>query len=184
MSELEKVARDHNLWCSIVAGFKCNPADVEDIVQEAYIKIHRILSNGKSISYGSGDINRLYVFRTLFSVFIDYSRSKKNSIFKEAPEYSFDYLEDNTEEYSTERDDYFNELWKEIMSEMKTWDSEGEYPYNMMVFMAYMTSDDSFTKLSNKTGIPRNSIVNTVRLRKEILTEKFGDKIEYFFNKF
>jgi len=83
MSDLEKVARHHNYWCSIVSGFGCNPSVVEDIVQEMYIKINRKLTEGINIDYGEDDVNKLYIYRTLWSIFMDYKRAKSKSIFCE-----------------------------------------------------------------------------------------------------
>ena len=190
MDQLELIAKDHKYWCNIVSGFGCNKGMVEDVVQEMYIKMYNRFKNSDlDIRYGDNGINKLYVWFALDSVYKDYLRQKKKSIFVDIPDQEtndliLESLAEGSMEQHAERDLLFGELWKKIVKEMETWDDEGTFPYNKLIFLAYTTTNFSYTTLAKETQIPRNSIFNTVKQRREILAEKFGEDINKYFSKF
>ena len=71
--------KKHNDWIRIVVSFGCNKDTAEDIVQEAYLRIHTYITKGVDITYGD-DINHMYVYRVLRGLFIDLHRKEKNII--------------------------------------------------------------------------------------------------------
>lgn len=188
MNRLEKIASKHKYWINIVKGFGCNQGIAEDIVQEAYIKLHYRLEKGLNIDYGVDDINNWYIRQVLWSVYMDFRRAEGRSIITSSDadgmEFLFESITSDISEYNEERDRDFNILWKKIVAEMNTWDVEGEFPYNKTSFIAYMSNDISFTRLANDTSVPRNSLVNTVYNGRAIIAEKFGEEIKEYFKKY
>ena len=78
MTTLEKLAKKHKTWIRYVISFGCDPAIAEDIVQECYIKIDKLLSKGLNIDYGE-EINYFYVYKTLKTLYGDLLRQNKKS---------------------------------------------------------------------------------------------------------
>ena len=78
MEVLEKLFKRHKDWCNIVESFGCNSETAEDIVQEMYLKIGKLVANGKDISFGD-DVNHFYIFRTLTTLFLDHKRKDNRS---------------------------------------------------------------------------------------------------------
>ena len=79
MTTLEKIASKHQDWLRIVRSFGCEGEVCEDVVQEAYLKIHTLLNKGLDISYDD-DINYFYMYRTLKSLFLDLCRKESKII--------------------------------------------------------------------------------------------------------
>ncbi len=50
--QLEKLASKHKTWVGLVRSMGCNPSYVEDVVQDAYIRVYEYLNKGVDISYG------------------------------------------------------------------------------------------------------------------------------------
>ena len=62
-SILDLLAEIHDDWINIVVSFGCNRDTAEDLTQEMYIKMHRLISKGTNIMYSDTEINYFYVFR-------------------------------------------------------------------------------------------------------------------------
>ena len=77
--QLSKIALKHDRWVSLVQSMGCNPSYVEDVVQDAYLKVWKHLENGKQIVHGDDDINDFYFYMTLRSVYFD-GKKKKNAV--------------------------------------------------------------------------------------------------------
>ena len=54
--QLRKLAAKQKTWVGLVKGMGCNPAYVDDVVQDAYIRVYDYLSKGVDISYGEDDV--------------------------------------------------------------------------------------------------------------------------------
>ena len=80
MSPLQKVALKHKTWVRTVISFGCDPAIAEDIVQEAYIKINKLIEKGLDISYGN-EINYFYVYKTLKTLYGDLFKASISTFF-------------------------------------------------------------------------------------------------------
>lgn len=176
MKGLAEIAKKHGEWVDRVKKMGCNPSDAEDIVQEAYIKISRMFKGDET------RINKTYFHSTLYSVFIDYTRAKRRSkvslVNKSIPNLIDETFSEDEEDYDIKFDLQLYEMWDEIEKEMDTWDETSSYPYNKEICLSYLSTDMSLRKLSKDSGIPKNSIVNTVTKGRERLRAKFGDKIK------
>jgi DNA-directed RNA polymerase specialized sigma24 family protein len=72
---LKLAFKKHHQWLGIVQSFGCNLWTAEDIVGEMYIKLDRVIKQGKDITR-DGDINHFYVFKVLTSIFLDLKRKR------------------------------------------------------------------------------------------------------------
>ena len=78
MEILKKLFERHKDWCNIVQSFGCNSETAEDIVQTMYLRIGKLVADGKDISFGNNDVNHFYIFRTLTTIFLDLKKEKKD----------------------------------------------------------------------------------------------------------
>lgn len=149
MGELENIFKKHKDWVDIVQTFGCNRETAEDLVQEMYIKIQLKINEGLDISFGGDDINHIYVFKTLRSLFLDLKRKEKN-IYLE----SEDLLEDVESDFSLNNFDKVYDQVKEELNKM--------YWYDKKIF-ELIDNGKSIAKLSRETNISYYSLYNTYR---------------------
>ena len=159
MTTLEKIAQKHKDWLRIVKSFGCEGDKCEDIVQEMYIKVHTLISNGTDISYGD-EINHFYIYRILRSLFIDLCR-KEAKITK----VNVEYLEKFVEEEEVKE-------YKDIEGKMKELDSvlDKIYWYDKKVF-DLISGGMSIAELSKNSGISYYSLYNTYKNVKNLIKE-------------
>jgi DNA-directed RNA polymerase specialized sigma24 family protein len=178
--QLEKLASKHSTWLGLVKSMGCNPAYVEDVVQDAYIRVYEYLEKGVDISYGEDDVNDFYMYMTLRSIYLN--QSKRKCVSNETldiQEDALDFVLGNLrEEFSdVEKEDAFNRLINSIFKEVNQWDF-----YSRNVFIAYFTTGLSLDKLSRDTGIGRSSLYNSIRRYREIIRENFAEDAEDYYN--
>lgn len=157
MTTLEKLASKHKTWIRVVKSFGCNGSLCEDIVQEAYIKIHTLLNRGLDINYDE-DINYFYMYKCLKSLFLDLCR-KEAKIQK----VNVDYLEKFVQpEQETQH--------KDITGKMRELNTllDKMFWYDKKVF-DLISSGMSIKELSRKTGISYYSLYNTYKNTKMLI---------------
>jgi RNA polymerase sigma factor (sigma-70 family) len=159
LTTLEKIAQKHKDWLRIVKSFGCEGDKCEDIVQEMYIKVHTLISNGTDISYGD-QINHFYIYRILRSLFIDLCR-KEAKITK----VNVEYLEKFVQEEEVKQ-------YKDIEGKMKELDSvlDKIYWYDKKVF-DLISGGMSIAELSKNSGISYYSLYNTYKNVKNLIKE-------------
>tara|TARA_R100000315_G_C5219640_1_gene131812 strand:+ start:35 stop:526 length:492 start_codon:yes stop_codon:yes gene_type:complete len=159
LTTLEKIAQKHKDWLRIVKSFGCEGDKCEDIVQEMYLKVHTLISNGTDISYGD-EINHFYIYRILRSLFIDLCR-KEAKITK----VNVEYLEKFTQEEEIKE-------YKDIEGKMKELDSvlDKIYWYDKKVF-DLISGGMSIAELSKNSGISYYSLYNTYKNVKNLIKE-------------
>ena len=157
MTTLEKIAAKHQDWLSIVKSFGCKPEIAEDIVQECYLKLDKLLKNGLDISYGD-DINYYYVYKSLKALYLDLYRKEKK-IFKVGIEALDKYISEEN-----------NIPPKDINSKIKELDTllDKVFWYDKKVF-DIVSSGTSIMALSRKTGISYYSLYNTYSNVKKLI---------------
>ena len=157
MTTLEKIAAKHQDWLSIVKSFGCNPEIAEDIVQECYLKLDKLLKNGLDISYGD-DINYYYVYKSLKALYLDLYRKEKK-IFKVGVEALDKYISEEEQRPP-----------KDINSKIKQLDTllDKVFWYDKKVFNI-ISSGTSIMELSRKTGISYYSLYNTYSNVKKLI---------------
>jgi DNA-directed RNA polymerase specialized sigma24 family protein len=142
---MDDIYAKHKHWIKVVEGFgEKNYA--EDIVQEAYIKLH-----GKQINFA-------YFYFTLRSLTMDLHRKK------------VDKIEITQEiEYSLKEDNYLeevNEFIKPCLDFINTWDW-----YDKKMYLIYITTNVSMRKMSKDSGISLMNIFETIQRCKQKLKQ-------------
>lgn len=175
-STLNLLAQKHNDWIRVVKSFGCNSDTSEDIVQEMYIKIHKLLKKGGDIMYNEEEINHFYIFRTLRTMFIDLTRKQAKVKFVSI---------ENTKDYSTE--DIINLFKKLHIKEFTEFDNIQKYQnqveneldklhwYDKKIYN-HIQEGESIKSLSDKTKISYYSIYNTYNKVKKYLHKKILEK--------
>lgn len=155
MEILKKLFERHKDWCDIVESFGCNPQTAEDIVQEMYLKIGKLVAQGKDITFGN-DVNHFYIFRTLTTIFLDYKR-------RERKEGDFDFENYDIED---EQEVEYKKKYEIILEEL-----DNMYWYDKKVY-EIIESGESISELSRKTNISYYSLYNTYKKVKKYLKDK------------
>ena len=155
MEVLKKLFERHKDWCDIVESFGCNPQTAEDIVQEMYLKIGKLVAQGKDITFGN-DVNHFYIFRTLTTIFLDYKR-------RERKEGGFDFDNYDIED---EQEVEYKKKYEIILEEL-----DNMYWYDKKVY-EIIESGESISELSRKTNISYYSLYNTYKKVKKYLKDK------------
>jgi DNA-directed RNA polymerase specialized sigma24 family protein len=149
MGGIEAIFKKHNDWVDIVQTFGCNKETAEDLVQEMYIKIQLKINNGLDISFGDEDINHIYVFKTLRTLFLDLKRKEKNIYFE-----SDEVLDEVESDFSI---DNFDEVYDQVK-----WELKKMYWYDRKIF-DLIDNGKSIAELSRDTNISYYSLYNTYR---------------------
>jgi DNA-directed RNA polymerase specialized sigma24 family protein len=161
MGGIETIYKKHNDWIDIVCSFGCNRETAEDLVQEMYIKIQLKINKGLDISFGNDEINHIYIFKTLRTLFLDLKRKEKNIYFE-----SEEVLESFG--YNIQLNDY-DKIYNEVKKELKNM-----YWYDRKIF-ELIDNGKSIAELSRDTNISYYSLYNTYRKVIEKLKEKLWD---------
>ena len=172
VSVLSRIAKDHNIWKGVVINIGCPYDQSEDIVQEMYIKIDRLEKKGNDFSYGDNSYNKSYVYKTLYSMFIDSTRKRRIKTCM---------LHDNVdvinEDYNYDADDAHHRFHSSIISEMNTW-----HNYYSQLCKIYFSMDYSMRDLASELDCGLTHIYNVVRIHREKLVEKFSEDFEDYKN--
>ena len=83
---LEIIYERHDEWVYLVQAFGCNKDTAEDITQEMYLRMHKVVSKGRDVMYNETEVNAYYVLKTLKSIFIDMKRKELEEDIKKTEE--------------------------------------------------------------------------------------------------
>ncbi len=155
MDGLKLAFKKHHQWLGIVQSFGCNLWTAEDIVGEMYIKLDRVIKQGKDITR-DGDINHFYVFKVLTSIFLDLKRKEAKYILVELEDYNDPHNEIEVQ---------YLKNYERILNTL-----QGLYWYDQKVF-EIIENGESISELSRKTNISYYSLYNTYKKVKRILKE-------------
>jgi len=157
MEILKLLYLKHKDWCDVVESFGVNKDTAEDIVQEMYIKVHKLVVNGTNIMYNDNEVNYYYIYRTLYTLFLDLKRKESKVDILGLDDITKDLTQDEFVDY----DNLFDKLTNEL---------ETLYWYDRKVF-ELIDSGESFQDLSEKTKISYYSLYNTYRKVKRHLKD-------------
>lgn len=164
MKTLELLGQKHNTWVEVTMSFGLAQDDAEDIVQDMYIKIHNWLEKNDrnaTIMYNDSEVNYYFVFKTLRTLFYDYTRKAKRA--QKVPEMA-------SEEVS---EDYIYELIdSEINEERLRAALDKMYWYDKKVFDLVYRQGWSMLQLSNVSGISYYSIYRTIQKVKKTIKQQ------------
>tara|TARA_R100000231_G_scaffold108144_1_gene80057 strand:+ start:155 stop:637 length:483 start_codon:yes stop_codon:yes gene_type:complete len=159
MNILEKAAKKHKIWVNICKSFGLDHATAEDLVQELYIKIHYLTEKGTDISYGDDDVNYYYIFKTLYTMFLQLKKKQNRVSF--ISEDILKNIEDSEAVEFQKVEQKFNEEFSKL------------HWYDQKVF-EIIASGTKISELSRKTTITYISLYNTYRNVKKLLKKKIG----------
>lgn len=177
---LELLAKEHTLWLKMVINMGCSKDIAEDIVQEMYLKLHRLIKEEKKIMYNDEEVNRFYVFVTLKNLYIDFRKAKNKYTFFEYIETDKDDEEEDVflnEMTDIEKDEAFTKLMGSITEEINSW-----HLYDAKLCNTYYKSSLSLRDIATGSKISLTSIFNSVKNYKKILKDKFDEDVTDFYN--
>ena len=146
---LEIIADRHKEWHYLTMAFGCNRDTAEDIVQEMYLRLHKVLQRGQNLMYNETEINHYYIIKTLKSIYIDKIRKEKNMIEVEFDREAYRIEIEDTANYDSVHDTIQNELNKLYWFDRKVFDM--------------INAGEKIADLSRKTTIPYYTLYNTYK---------------------
>ena len=167
MRILELLAAKHDTWVEITMSFGLDKMTAEDIVQNMYIKIHGWSEKNKDktkIMYNKDEVNYYFVFKTLRTLFYDYTRkvSRRAKYSEKASkslseDYIYDLIDVEIKEHHL----------KEVLERMHWYDKK--------VFDLVYKENISMLQLSEMTGISYYSIYRTIQKVKRTIKKNICD---------
>lgn len=139
----------HDEWCYLVRAFGCNKDTAEDIVQDMYLRMHKVIDSGTDIMFNDKEINSYYILKTLKSIYIDKTR-------KDRRVFEVDY-DDESYRIQSEDTPNYEETHDRINAELKEM-----YWFDQKVF-DIVSDGVKISELSRKTTIPYYTLYNTYK---------------------
>lgn len=168
---LEKLAVHHELWIKMLVKLGCKVDVAKDIVQEMYLKLHKLVKDPKRIMYGD-DVNRYFVWVTLRNMYFSHLKKSNKTVF-------YEILENDDREdvsYDLSEDEAFQRIMEKVNKITKDW-----AVYDRRLFDLYFIRGFSLRAISRGSKIGLNSIHNSVIKYREILRNELSeDLIDYF----
>ena len=149
------IAKKNKTWIEVVVTFGCTKETAEDLVQEMYIKIQKLLEKGvtNDIMYGD-EINYYYIFKTLKSLYIDLKRKGKN-IEKFSLDVPLSEAIDNYYKYNVDEIVNYDEEYDKVKISLSKM-----YWYDRKVY-EIVEEGESLAELSRQSKIHYYSLYNT-----------------------
>lgn len=152
---VEKAFDRHQKWLDITRSFGgLRETEVEDLVQQLYLKLIQNTQKGIDFSYGE-DINYYYCFRILRGLYVDLMRKKLKVTFTDLENIQLKGITDAN----------YEEVYMKVKKAL-----EQVHWYDKQVW-EILESGTSISELSRKTNISYYSLYNTYRKVKTILKE-------------
>jgi len=164
------VAKHHSEWVKIVNSL--GEYDfAEDIVQEAYMALHKYTDPKKIIK--DGKVNKSYMYFTLRSLTFQFYNKRKK-----IKKVSIDFDKLDIPQLNTIEDKQaFEKICNLIDQETNSW-----HWYDKKLFNLYKNTDLSIRKIASETHISWVSIFNTLKNCKEKIKGKLKEDYEDFKN--
>jgi DNA-directed RNA polymerase specialized sigma24 family protein len=170
---LKIVAKDHDKWIKLVESFGERQYQ-DDIVQEAYLALHKYTTPEKIIH--DGKVSEGYMYFTLKTITYQFYNAK-NKIHKISLDDEENILELVAED-TIEEQEAFHQICQLIDKEMESWSW-----YNRKLTELYRDTDMSIRKIAAATNISFVSIFNTLKNCKNEIKDKFQEDWEDYQNK-
>ena len=168
---LEKLAVHHLLWIKMLVNLGCKVEDAQDLVQDMYIRLDRLVKDPNKMMYGD-EVNRYYVWTTLRNMYFSKLKKDRASIFYELR----DSDESEIDDYDTLEDDAFRNITDKIDNITSNWSI-----YDKKLFELYFIKGLSLRAIAKGSKIGLTSIHTSILNYKQILRENLSeDLIDYF----
>jgi len=162
---IDSIALRHNEWRKMALYLGATANNVDDIIQDFYIKIIEINAtdgNLNRITGENGKLHTMYVFKIIQSNVVNDFRAKKKDIFDE------NYTDENeVDGIQIELTDSYSDLMAEIKKVI-----DGMREYDQMLLELYFVYGFSFREIEKRTSIPTRSVFNIVKNAKELIRQK------------
>ena len=169
---LEKLAQHHLLWIKMLVNLGCKLEDAQDIVQDMYLRLHRLVKDPNKMMYGD-DVNRYYVWTTLRNMYFSKLKKDRASIFYELR----DSDESEANDYDTLEDEAFSKITDKIDTITSNWSI-----YDKKLFELYFIKGLSLRAISKGSKIGLTSIHTSILKYKKILRESLSEDLMDYFN--
>lgn len=153
--ELKIIAKKHKQWVEIVQTFGCNKSTAEDLVQEMYIKVKKIIDKDQDIMFNEDEENYFYIYKTLKSLFLDLKRKEQKVKVFPLEDLHKDLIDSEYVDYENIMNSVQDELGKQFWYDKKVYE--------------IIDDGESISELSRKTNISYYSLYNTYKKVKKIL---------------
>lgn len=167
MLTLDMIASRHNEWIKIAIYVGANPNNVNDAIQDMYLKLAEIQKkegNLERITNLAGGINTVYIFKLLTNESI--KTHKKDSKTIELP---------NDIDISDTDNNIPEDAYGNLISIINK--SIGEmHPYEKMLMELHFDYGMSMRKIELNTGIPTHSIFHTLKNAKQKIKAKASQR--------
>ena len=173
---LEKLASNHKKWIGMVVNMGVNSSYAEDIVQEMYIRLNRLISDENKILFND-DINRYFVYVTLKNMVLTYKKREGRMTIFPLFESDSDMEEEPIEDLLDENA-YFHYLMDKIDNEVGSWDL-----YHRTLFEYHFKKGYSQREIARRSGISLTSVNNSCKNYKRIIKELMSEDIEDYRNR-
>jgi DNA-directed RNA polymerase specialized sigma24 family protein len=177
---LEKLAENHTLWIKMLINMGCDYVTAQDLTQEMYLRMHRLIVDQNKIMYNDEEVNRFFVYVVLRNMYSDYMKAKNKFT-------TFEYLETDSVEHQAEDDslqemaDFDHTDGLEAISRAINKEISGWRRYDAMLANMYFKGNLSLRDIANGSGISLTSIFNSVKKYKQkirhLLVEDYEDYI-------
>lgn len=181
---LEKLAVHHVLWLQMLNNLGCEDELAKDLVQDMYIRLHRLVKNEKDIMYFD-DVNKFFVYKVLKNMYITTMNKSSKYYFTDLERCSLSV--ENT--YDTSEDSCFENLLDNIKDSVDEWETHDKALFNLY-FGVIIDKDNrsidktrSLREVAKKCNLGLTSIHQQVKGFKSKLYKEFGEDIEDYFNK-
>ena len=160
MEILKLAYKKHKVWINICKSFGLNKEDSEDIVMNMYIKLDQLTKKGTDISYNKDDINHYYIFKILYTSFLQLKK-KENKYRIVKVDSDDQFVSKNNDVEFAMMEQKFNKEFSKLL-----W-------YDQRVF-EIISSGKKISAFSRETNISYISLYNTYTRVKKLLKKKLG----------
>jgi RNA polymerase sigma factor (sigma-70 family) len=164
---LTSVAKEHKEWVKLVKSFG-EDFFAEDIVQEAYLRLHKYCKPENVIQ--DGKVNKGFMYFVLRNIFLQFIKTEKKGEMVSLEKLAL--LKDETENLA--REEAYGRLLVLMNQEVEKW-----HWYDRQLFVIYKDTDLSIRDIAKETTISSSSIFNTIknckRKIKSVLEEDYAD---------
>jgi DNA-directed RNA polymerase specialized sigma24 family protein len=170
MEWLNIVAKDHKEWVKLVRTFGAD-FFAEDIVQEAYLRLHKYCKPENIIQ--NGQVNKGFMYFVLRNLYLLHVKSEKKNEMVNLD--NLPLLKDEQTNFTQE--EAYNQLLANIHEEVDSW-----HWYDKQLFNIYKDTDLSIRDIAKETTISSSSIFNTLKNCKSKIRTKFQEDYEDYKN--
>lgn len=171
MHWLNKVAKHHEEWIKIAINFGARDY-AEDIVQEAYIRVHKYSNPEKVIK--NDKVNKGYMFFIIRNICNNFNNELKKTRKLPINEQIYNLSDQIDEE---EKNHALQSIINKMDEELEKW-----HFYEKGIYKIYRDSGLSIRGIAKETKISSVNIFHTLKKCKKRMRDLFGEDYEDYLN--